>query len=218
VHLDDEVIAALGEVLGPERAARLDAVAAARLAGVVLVLENLHDPHNGGAALRSSEAVGLLEVRIVGAPLKFSERVTQGCEKWLDLVEDRDIDACARDLSARGFQLYAAVPGATATLEDLDPLAPAAFLVGNEHAGLSERARALAHREFRIPLPGFSQSVNLSVAAALTLYTHATRRRAALGRAGDLDDDARRALRARWYAKDLRGADAIVARWRERHR
>ncbi len=209
-----QVIAAIGEVLGAERAARIDAAAAGRLGGVVVVLENLHDPHNGGAALRSSEAVGVLEVRITGEKLRYSDRVTQGCEKWLELHQDRDIDETAASLKARGFLLYAAVPGAQLSLEELDPLAPAAFLIGNEHAGLSSRARALADREYRIPLYGFSQSVNLSVAAALTLYTHATRRRAALGRSGDLDEAALDALRARYYARDVRGAEAIVERWR----
>ena len=212
------MIAALAEVLGEERVARIDAVASARLSGLAVVLENLHDPHNGGAALRSAEAVGVLEVRVVGAPLKFSERVTQGCEKWLDVHHDRDIDACAATLESRGFKLYAAVPGAKLALDELDPLAPAAFLVGNEHAGLTARARALADVEYAIPMHGFSQSVNLSVAAAITLYTHAQRRRAALGRAGDLEGLSLDALRARWYRKDVRGADAIVARWIANHR
>jgi tRNA (guanosine-2'-O-)-methyltransferase len=139
--------------------------------------------------------------------------VTQGCEKWLDLVVDRDIDACAAALKARGYRLYAAVPGAPTPLEALDPLAPAAFLFGNEHAGLSPRAQALADERFRLPLHGLSQSVNLSVAAALTVYTHAARRRAALGRLGDLDEAALWGLRARYYARDVRGADAIVARY-----
>lgn len=193
--------------------AKLDRVAAARLAGLVVVLENLHDPHNGGAALRSIEAAGGLEVRVVGARLRFSERVTQGCEKWIDLVSDETIDDCARALRARGFQLYAAVPGADVALEELDARTPAAFLVGNEHEGLTPRARALCDREFKIPLHGFSQSVNLSVATALTVYTHARRRRAALGTAGDLEGEALLMLRARYYRRDVRGAEAIIARY-----
>ncbi len=211
-HNPADVIAALSPILGDERLAKLDRVAASRLAGLVVVVENLHDPHNGGAALRSSEAVGVLEVRIVGTPLRFSERVTQGCEKWLDLVQDRDIDACAAALGPRGFRLYAAVPGARVSLEELDPLTPAAFLIGNEHEGLTDRARALADVEFAIPLHGFSQSVNLSVATALTVYTHARRRREALGRAGDLEGAPLDLLRARYYHRDVRGADAIIAR------
>jgi tRNA (guanosine-2'-O-)-methyltransferase len=206
------VIEALSEHIGEERRAKIDRVAASRLSGLVVVLEHLSDPHNGGAALRSCEAVGVLEVRVVGGALPFSERVTQGCDKWLDIVRDRDVESCGEALRARGFKLYAAVPGATTRLDELDPLAPAAFLVGNEHEGLTARARALADREFTIPMHGFSQSVNLSVATAITVYTHATRRRAALGRDGDLDDDAVLALRARWYKKDLRGADAILQR------
>jgi tRNA (guanosine-2'-O-)-methyltransferase len=207
------VLSALGQVLGEERMAKLDRVAASRLSGLVVVLENLHDPHNGGAALRSSEAVGVLEVRVVGTPLRFSERVTQGCEKWLEISHDADITACAASLKARGFRLYAAVPGAATTLEALDPKVPAAFLIGNEHEGLTAAARALADVEFAIPLHGFSQSVNLSVATALTVYTHARRRRDALGTTGDLDTVALDALRARYYRKDVRGADAIIERY-----
>ena len=207
------MIDALGPHLGDERREKIDRVAATRLGGLVVVLENLHDPHNGGAALRSSEAVGVLEVRIVGNKLRFSERVTQGCEKWLEITEDPDIDVSAASLKARGFKLYAAVPGAKLQLEDLDAKTPAAFLIGNEHAGLTDRARALADGEFTIPMHGFSQSVNLSVATALTVYTHARRRREAVGGAGDLSGDALTALRARYYHRDVRGADAIVARY-----
>jgi tRNA (guanosine-2'-O-)-methyltransferase len=210
-----EVIAALAPHLGEERRARIDGVAASRLSGLVVVLEDLIDPHNGGAALRSCEAVGVLEVRIVGSAFRFSERVTQGCDKWLELVRDESIERCVGDLKRRGFLLYAAVPGATTMLEDLDARAPGAFLIGNEHAGLSARAREACDVEFAIPMHGFSQSVNLSVATALCVYTHAQRRRAALGRAGDLEDAQLQALRASYYRRDLRGADAIVARHRQ---
>jgi tRNA (guanosine-2'-O-)-methyltransferase len=206
------VIDALGPHLGDERREKIDRVAATRLGGLVVVLENLHDPHNGGAALRSCEAIGVREVRVVGMSFGFSERVTQGCDKWLDIVRDEKIERTAEELKARGFRLYAAVPGATTALEELDALAPAAFLIGNERDGLTPAARAACDVEFTIPMRGFSQSVNLSVATALCVYTHAERRRAALGRTGDLEGDALDALRAEYYRRDLRGADAIIAR------
>jgi len=75
------VIDALAPHLGDERRDKIDRVASSRLGGLVVVLENLYDPHNGAAALRSCEAIGLREVRIVGASFSFSERVTQGCDK-----------------------------------------------------------------------------------------------------------------------------------------
>ena len=206
------MIEALGPHLGDERRDKIDRVAASRLGGLVVVLENLHDPHNGGAALRSCEAIGVREVRVVGTSFGFSERVTQGCDKWLDIVRDAEIDRAAADLKARGFRLYAAVPGATTSLAELDAIAPAAFLIGNERDGLTAAARAACDVEFAIPMRGFSQSVNLSVATALCVYTHAERRRAALGRTGDLDEAALDVLRADFYRRDLRGADAIIAR------
>lgn len=206
------MIEALGPHLGDERRDKIDRVAASRLGGLVVVLENLHDPHNGGAALRSCEAIGVREVRVVGTSFGFSERVTQGCDKWLDVVRDVDISRAAADLKARGFRLYAAVPGATTSLAELDAIAPAAFLIGNERDGLTAAARAACDVEFAIPMRGFSQSVNLSVATALCVYTHAERRRAALGRTGDLDEAALDVLRADFYRRDLRGADAIIAR------
>jgi tRNA (guanosine-2'-O-)-methyltransferase len=206
------VIEALGPHLGDERRDKIDRVAASRLGGLVVVLENLHDPHNGGAALRSCEAIGVREVRVVGSSFQFSERVTQGCDKWLDIVRDVEIGRAAADLKARGFRLYAAVPGATTSLAELDAIAPAAFLIGNERDGLTPAARAACDVEFTLPMRGFSQSVTLSVATALCAYTHAERRRAALGRTGDLDEAALDALRADFYRRDLRGADAIIAR------
>jgi tRNA (guanosine-2'-O-)-methyltransferase len=211
-HGAEPVIAALSPILGDERRARLDQVAAGRLAGVVVVLENLFDPHNGGAALRSCEAFGVLDIHVVGNPLKFSERVTQGCEKWLEISEHADLSTLAPQLRARGFHLCAAVPGAATPLEALDPRTPAAFLIGNEHEGLSAAARAACDVEYALPMHGFSESVNLSVATALTIYTHTRRRREALGREGDLDEAQRLRLRASYYARSVEGAAAIVRR------
>lgn len=212
------VVDALGPHLVDERRDKIDRVAASRLDGLVVLLEEVRDPHNGGAALRSCEAIGVREVRVVGPSFGFSERVTQGCDKWLDIVRDEKIERVVVELKARGYRLCAAVPGAPTSLEELDPLAPTAFLIGNERDGLSAAARAACDVEFAIPMFGFSQSLNLSVATALCVFTHAQRRRRALGRNGDLDEDAVVRLRARYYRRDVRGADAIVARHRSRGR
>ncbi len=209
-------LAALRPLVGEARADKLDRVAGGRLAGLAVVLENLFDPHNGGAALRSCEAVGVHEVRFISSSEKvprFSSRVTQGCEKWLELHHDASVAGALGTLKSRGFRVYAAVPGAAVSLEELDATVPAAFLIGNEHAGLTDEARQACDLEFAIPLDGFSQSLNLSVATALTVYTHAQRRRQALGRRGDLEGAALDALRLRYYRREVRGADAVISRW-----
>src|SRR4051812_36382979 len=103
----EEVIAGLSPLLGPERAARLDAVAAGRLEGVAAVLEDLHDPHNAGAALRSCEAMGVLNVFVVNVRERFrtSVRVTQGCERWLEVRRHRAVDEMVAEAHARGFKI-----------------------------------------------------------------------------------------------------------------
>jgi tRNA (guanosine-2'-O-)-methyltransferase len=206
--------AALGPLLLDDRRARIDAAAQSRLSGLRVVIENLHDPHNGAAVLRSAEAFGIQRIDVIDGskPFRFSPTVTQGCEKWLDVVRHRTLAAALATLRADGFLIYAAVPDATAVLDELDFARPAAVMVGNEHAGLSAAAIAAADVRFAIPMYGMTRSLNLSVAAALTVERAATLRRRALGRPGDLDDDAVLALRARFYAASVRGAEAVLAR------
>ena len=208
------VCATLGPLLLDERRARIDEAAAARLGGLRLVIENLHDPHNGAAVLRSAEGFGLQRVDVIESvePFRFSSTVTQGCEKWLDVVRHPTLAAAVAALRADGFAVYAAVPGATATVDDLDFGRPAAVMIGNEHEGLTGDARAAADVVFGIPMPGMTRSLNLSVAAALIVERAAQLRRRAIGRAGDLDEAAVLALRARFYAASVRGADVVLAR------
>ena len=208
------VCATLGPLLLDERRVRIDGAAAARLGGLRMVIENLHDPHNGAAVLRSAEAFGIQRVDVIESvePFRFSSVVTQGCEKWLDVVRHPTLTEAVASLRADGFALYAAVPDAVATVEDLDFARPAAVMIGNEHDGLTSEAIAAADVVFGIPMPGMTRSLNLSVAAALIAERAAQLRRRAIGRSGDLDDAAVLALRARFYAASVRGADVVLAR------
>jgi tRNA (guanosine-2'-O-)-methyltransferase len=208
------VCARLAPLLLDERRARIDAAAAARLGGLRVVIENLHDPHNGAAVLRSAEAFGIQRVDVIESvePFRFSSVVTQGCEKWLDVARHATLAEAVAAIRADGFALYAAVPDAVATVEDLDFARPAAVMIGNEHAGLTAEAIAAADVVFGIPMPGMTRSLNLSVATALIAERAAQLRRRAIGRSGDLDDAGVLALRARFYAASVRGADVVLAR------
>ncbi len=97
------VCATLGPLLLDERRARIDEAAAARLSGLRIVIENLHDPHNGAAVLRSAEAFGVQRVEVIESvePFRFSSTVTQGCEKWLDLVPPPDAGRRRRGAARR---------------------------------------------------------------------------------------------------------------------
>lgn len=213
-----DVIEALSPWVGDERRARLDHVLGQRLGGLAVVVENLHDPHNGAAAIRSLEAHGVQALHVVEAaePFRFSPRVTQGCDKWIDVVHHATFADGARALRARGLTLYAAVPGARLALEEIDVSRPTALCFGNEHAGLTPEAIAACDDTFGLGMNGFTESFNLSVSVALAVRDCARRRRAAVGPT-DLDEAERLRLRARWLALslDARAAQGIVERWHE---
>lgn len=210
----DAVCSVLGPMLTPERIARIDAVLAARLQSVVTIVEDTYDPHNAAATIRTTEAIGLQELHVLEPQLRFSaaKGVTRGAHKWIDLHRwPRAEDAIAA-LHARGFRVYATLPGATHSIDDVDVTTPIAVAFGNEHSGLSPDAIAAADGSLGVPMQGFTESFNLSVTVALAMRTIAQRRRAALGTQGDLDDERRRVLRARWFALKIRGAVGILER------
>jgi tRNA (guanosine-2'-O-)-methyltransferase len=188
-------------LLTERRIARIDAVVATRVAGITVVLESVHDPHNLAAVLRTAEGLGITEVHAIAAKGGFrpNSSVTQGADKWIDLRLHRDVDACADALLADGFTLL----GSQLT-DGAEPLHAIAFdrrialVFGNEHDGLSAAMAARCASFFRIPMGGFSQSFNVSVAVGITL-AQAMEWRRERGLGGDLSEPDRAALRERFY-------------------
>jgi tRNA (guanosine-2'-O-)-methyltransferase len=177
-------------------------VIAARLGSVTLVLDRLLDPHNVAAVVRTAEGLGLSTVHLVphaeGDEISH-RRVTQDADKWIDVVRHESGAAAARALAAQGFAVWAGhLDAAAVPLEALPAEWPLALLFGNEHEGPSAGTLAACAGTFRIPMAGFTQSFNVSVAAALALHQATRARRAYLGRAGDLPAEARDRLRSRF--------------------
>jgi tRNA (guanosine-2'-O-)-methyltransferase len=210
------VIRALEPVLSPKRRRRIDRVLRRRLISVTVVLENLHDPHNGAAALRTCEALGLHHVHVVAArePFSFSRKVSQHAHKWLAVYLHRSTEACLGYLERAGFCCWAAVPppldASPAERLAVEVDRPLALVFGNEHEGLSDVARALCPESFAVPMYGFTESLNLSVSVAVTLSQVTRDRRRALSRQGDLPPRALTRLRAACYAQSTRYAAQLV--------
>ncbi|HEX8110632.1 MAG TPA: RNA methyltransferase [Kofleriaceae bacterium] len=213
-HGPDAVCAALEPLLTAERIARIDQVLAQRLGSVVTVVEDTYDPHNAAATIRTTEAIGLGELHVIEAAQRFSIAggVTRGAHRWIELYRWPSVEAVVTALRARGFRVFATLPGAPHTVDDVDVTAPLAVAFGNEHAGLSPAAVAACDGALGVPMFGFTESFNLSVTVALAMSRIAARRRAAIGSPGDLDEHRRRALRARWFALKIRGALGILER------
>ena len=215
-HYGPEVmIERLRPFVSERRLARIEAVLAARLRSVEVAVEAPYDPHNAAAVVRSAEALGAWSVHVIAA----SERIlrnrgtTTGTHNWIETHDHADLDgfltAFAARAEASGMLLVGACVDGMHMLEELPVDRPICLLFGNEHAGLTPPGQAACDLRFRIPIHGFAESFNLSVAAALSLYSVTSRRRAALGRDGDLDPETASFERARWM---LRSVDQRHAR------
>jgi tRNA (guanosine-2'-O-)-methyltransferase len=189
-------------LLTPQRLARIESVLEARLASVTVVLDRLLDPHNFAAILRTSEGLGLCTAHLVpneGGDTGAHRRVTQDADKWIDVPTHRSGAEAARVLATQGFSVFAGHLAPDARPPGSIPAdRPVALLFGHEHEGPSVETLAACAGTFRIPMAGFTQSFNVSVAAGIALSQICAARRAFLGRPGDLDDDDKARLRSRY--------------------
>ncbi len=201
-----EVVEVLSPLVTPARLSCMEAVIARRTRSLVPVLEDLADPHNGAAVMRSADAFGCHEVHVIEGRHRFavSHRVTRGTERWLELSRHGSTGDCLDALAARGYQVFVAAMDGELTPEDLAKVPKAAVVFGNEHKGASEEVRQRAAGTYAIPMVGFVESLNVSVASAITLYV------ASRGRHGDLDEAARMEIRARFLLACVRDAERVV--------
>ncbi len=189
--------------LVPERKARIDEVVARRTRTLTIVMEAFCDPQNVNAVLRTCEAFGVQEVHVVEGPMKPYDRnkkITQNADKWLDVRRWRSTRECLEHLRAEGFAIYATHLGPGAKrLEELPFAGKVALVLGNERRGVSEQAVSFADASYAIPMTGFVQSLNVSVAAAISIAKAVERREVERGCHGDLPDEDAAVLRERFY-------------------
>jgi tRNA (guanosine-2'-O-)-methyltransferase len=176
---------------------------------LVLVLDRIADPHNSSAVLRSADAFGVQRVHVIVGEQGFraSRGVSKGTHRWLDVVRYETADACARRLRDEDYSVFVAAMGGETHLVDLHMRPRLAVVFGNEHRGVSPEMRDLADGTFSIPMCGFVESLNISVAAAITMQTLAGDGRARLPNAR------RRELEARFLMNSVRNADQVIEKF-----
>ena len=164
----------LSPYLTDARKQRFAEVLGQRTNWVTAVTEDLFDSHNISAVLRSCDGFGIQSAHIieVNNPYRVSPGVAKGAAKWLDIERHTDTTHALRDLKSRGFAICCTTPHTDDTTPEELPLdRPVALVFGSEGPGITDAARAEADHFVRIPMYGFTESFNISVAAALTLQT-----------------------------------------------
>jgi len=207
------VAEALAPFITVERRERIERVLEGRLDSLHVAVERPEDPYNAAAVVRTAEALGVLHVHVADAPedTLHARKTTQGSFNWLHTYHHPQLDHLLATLRSQEVVLCGAMMDGALAIEELPVERPLCLLFGNEGTGLSAEARAACDLTFRIPMHGMSESLNLSVSAALALYSVATRRRTLLGRAGDLAGERLLRERARYYARcvDVRTLEAL---------
>ena len=159
----------------PERKIRLGDVLNKRQDNITVLLENVFDPHNISAVMRTCDAIGMMEIYVLNSKIpahkRWGPKSSSSAHKWLIIHQFTDAAACFAAIRKKYKRIYATHLGTSAiSLYEIDFTEPIALVFGNEHDGVSAEIRELADGNFIIPQVGMIQSLNISVACAVTLY------------------------------------------------
>jgi tRNA (guanosine-2'-O-)-methyltransferase len=192
----------------PQRKERLTSVLNKRQPDLTVVLENVFDPHNISAVLRSCDAVGIQEVYVLNTKIprhkKWGARSSSSAAKWLTVHQFENAEACFAALRKKyKLILTTHLSSDSVSLYEIDFTESVALVFGNEHAGVSEEIRAMANGNFLIPQMGIIQSLNISVACAVSIY-EALRQKTKAGHYNRqrLDEITYQSLLSEWGFKD----------------
>lgn len=165
------IVEALAPLLSDERRQKIEAVVEKRTWDVVIAGDQLYDVGNISALMRTAESFGYLQFKILerqGSRYKKSDRISRGSEKWLDLEKTKEPIPTLRKLKTAGYKVFAtSLEGDEGKSHDLSQ--PLVMILGNEKDGVSPEVLAEADELVRLPMAGFTQSYNISVAGSLVM-------------------------------------------------
>jgi len=212
----------LQDLVSKKRKERIEQILNMRTRFITVVLDNLYHAHNMSAVVRSCDAFGIQDVHVIEDENKFdpSHGIAMGAERWITLKRHQSPDRCVEWLKKRGYLLLAADPPEKAEKTmgrqafeignvpvDKDPVA---LVFGKELDGLSPRLRNLCHGTCFIPMKGFTESLNVSVTAAICLYELRKKIDAMDAAVWRLSPEEKTILRNEWYIKSVKHGPRVL--------
>jgi tRNA (guanosine-2'-O-)-methyltransferase len=213
----ENIVAALKPYLSVNRQQVIEKALKMRTRHLVVGVENLYQTQNASAILRTSDAFGIQEMHAIEDTLKLrvNAGISRGSEKWIDIKRYHGpggMSECLGHLRRRGYRIYVTSPHiASLPPDEADVSQPMAVFLGNEKYGVSPPLMQQADGFLRIPMTGFAESLNVSVANGILLYVLKNKMKAE-GRWTGLSEEEMTDLRAQWYRKAVRHADEILDR------
>ncbi len=222
-ELKDELITYLSGFITQNKLDKIEQVLQWRTRHITVVLEDIYQPQNASAVIRTCDCFGIQDLHIIENRNEFrtNKAVTQGASKWVDLHRwtggaANNTRPCLEHLKQQGYTLVATTLNEQAiTPDELDLNEKTAVIFGNEEAGISNQVSEMADVFLKYPMFGFTQSFNISVSAAL-IVSRLIHRLHASTIAWQLDDQAKRELRLQWIRRVLgpaRKSELLASRY-----
>jgi len=217
-----EIKQLLGPLLTAKRRKRIAQILKERTRYVTLVLDDLYHQHNMSAVVRSCEAFGFQDLHVIEIENKFmpNQGVAMGAQQWVTIFRHNSVSECISSLRQTGYRIFAADPPekavatkekAAITIYDLDlKSGPVAIVLGKELDGLDDIIRSQCHGVVYIPLKGFTESLNVSVTAALFLYHLRQKLKDISKEKWRLPSNYKEELEALWYIHSLKRGRQIL--------
>ncbi len=203
----------LGQFITDHKKRLIEEVLIQRTRHLILVLEDIYQSQNASAVFRTAECFGVQDIHLIENLNKYglNKSVLKGADKWLTIHRHNvknNTTACFDNLKSQGYQILATSPSAKYSIEDVDISKKMAIVLGNELHGLSEFAQNAADVKVKIPMHGFTESLNLSVSAAICINTLIPKIRGSnvLWRLTKEEADQ---LRLSWYRKSVKNSGLI---------
>lgn len=215
--VDLKLLAYLESYLTENRRQRFDKVLEERTKHFTVATEDVYQLHNTSAVIRSCDVFGIQEVHIVEErnSKRIDREIAMGAQKWVDLNRFHSVKTCIQDLKQKGYQIVATTPHANnCLLHEFDVTKKSCFFFGRETEGLSQEVIDQADTFLKIPMYGFTESLNISVSAAIVLQ-HVTTKLKQTDIDWKLSLEERQQKRLDWIKKTIKSYDEIVERFYE---
>ena len=214
--IDIALLSYLETYITPERLKRFNEVLMERTNYVTVAIEDVFQMHNASAVIRSCDVFGIQKAHIIEDRFgqRLDKNIAMGAQKWVDVERYTNAKSCIRNLRRNGYKIIATTPNNDATLlEDFKLEDKIALFFGTEKEGLSPEVLEQADGHLKIPMWGFSESLNISVSAAIVLYNLKLQLKNSnlpwhLSEAEILEK------RLDWTKKSIKSIDAIIERYR----
>ncbi|MDB4752730.1 RNA methyltransferase [Winogradskyella sp.] len=213
---DLKLLEYLESYLTEHRRERFTSVLKQRTKYFTVATEDVYQLHNTSAVIRSCDVFGIQEVNIIEEvnTKRIDREIAMGAQKWVDLNRYNTVNQCIKDLKTNGYQIVATTPHAEdCDLIDFDISKKSCFFFGRETEGLSQQVLDEADCFLKIPMFGFTESLNISVSAAIILQ-HVTSKLRNSDIPWQLKEEERIAKRFDWIEKTIKNYDAIVERFK----